>query len=395
MNTFYDYLHWRGDLTMDQSPLNEIDAMIFSILSYVDFKHVLKHFNTTDRISLTETSNKFEELGIFKNTKGLSDFDKECLEILKLVASKPRYSLIQLIGFKERFKVENSTQFAAISYILNDQSILVAFRGTDESIIGWKEDFTMSFSDKVGSQKYGLDYLNDIQKINNKPIYLSGHSKGGNVAVYAAVKADKNIQDRILKVYNFDGPGFNKKAVNKDDYNTLGLDKIITLVPQSSIVGILLQHEEPFRVVYSSKKTGIFQHYPMSWEVEPSSFKRLEDVKNVTQYFDATMRTFLEELKEDDLEIFVDTLFNTVQAGGAINLRDLFKTPGKTLSAIHKYCLETPTETKKQVENVIKAFFKVSREVSKIESKKQINAVKAKKMIQFKEDVELQFDGLV
>lgn len=395
MNTFYDYLYWRGDLTIDQSPFNEIDAMIFSMITYVDFSPVIKSFNTSDKISLFEVSKKFEQLGIYDNTKDLLEFDKECLQILKLVASKARYSLIMLTGYQNLFQIENETQFAAVTYILYDESLLVTFRGTDESIIGWKEDFTMSFSGKIGSQKYGLEYLNQVAKINNNSLYIAGHSKGGNVAVYSSIKAEKEIQDRIVQVYNFDGPGFNKKAVTKDEYNMLGLDKIVTLVPQSSIVGILLQHEEPYSVVYSSKITGLFQHYPMSWQVDIACFTRLDEVKNVTQYFDQTMRTFLEELKEDDLKLFVDTLFSTVQAGGAITLRDLFKNPTATLSAIHKYTTETPIETKKQVEKIVKSFFKVSREVSKIESKKQFNSVAAKKVLQIKENVELQINGLL
>lgn len=385
MNTFYDYLYWRGDLTIEKSPLNEIDTMIFSILSYVNFTPIFKEFNISNQITMFEVSKRIEELGIYENFDELADFDKECLTILKLAASKRRYSLVKLIAYKEYFKIEKETQFGAISFILENDSIVISFRGTDESLIGWKEDFTMSFSDKVGSQKHGLEYLNEIAKINSNSIYITGHSKGGNVAVYSAVKASVKIQKRIVKVYNFDGPGFNKKAVKKEDYLNLNLDKIITLVPQSSIVGILLQHEEPFSVVYSSKKTGLFQHYPMTWEVETTSFKRLDGVDNGTQYFDKTMHAFLEGLSEEDLIVFVDTLFSTVQAGGAITLRDLFKSPTKTLSAIHKYSSETPNETKRQVEKIIKAFFKVSREVTRKESKKQFNETKAKTVNKFKE----------
>ena len=395
MNTFYDYLHWRGDLTMEQSSLNEIDSMLFSMLSYVNYTPVLKEFNISDKITLLETSKKFEELGVFENTDKLFDFDKECLEILKLIAPKKRYSNINLIGYKEHFKIEKETQFGAICYILEDESVVVSYRGTDESLIGWKEDFAMSFSDKIGSQKHGLEYLNEVVKINNKPLYLTGHSKGGNVAVYSAIKSSKKIQDRIVKVYNFDGPGFNSKAVTKEEYLNLSIDKIVTLVPQSSIVGILLQHEEPYSVVFSSKKTGIFQHYPMTWEVDTSSFIRLDEVDNGTQYFDKTMHTFLDGLSEDDLTLFINTLFSTLQAGGAITLRDLFKTPGKTLSAIHKYCSETPTETKKQVEKIVKAFFKISGEVAKKESQKQFSENKTKVVNKFKDNFELQLNELL
>ena len=378
MNTFYDYLYWRGDISTEQSPLNEIDNMIFAMISYIDFSPIFKEFNLTEKYSMFDLEKKLYKLGVFDDVEDLMDFDKECLSILQKVASSRRYSLIKVFGYYEYFKISKDTQFCAISYMLEDESIVVAFRGTDISLVGWKEDLAMSFCTKVGSQQKGLEYLNKISKVNNKPLYVTGHSKGGNVAIYSSIKSDKKIQDRIVKVYNFDGPGFNKKAVSKEEYENLGVQKIVTIVPQASVVGILLQHEEPFEVAYSSKKTGIFQHYPTTWEVERVGFSRLEGIRNESQYFDETIQKFLEGLSENDLEFFVDTIFNSLQAGGAITLKDLGKTRGKALTAIRKYYLDTPKETRKQVEAVLKSFFKVSREVSKKETLRRINLNKEK-----------------
>jgi hypothetical protein len=385
LNTFYDYLYWRGDITFDQSPLNEIDTMIFSMLSYIDFSPVFSEFNLDTRYSMVEIEKILSAAGAFNNAEKMMDFDKECLSILQIVASTKRYSAMKVFGYYEYFKISKDTQFSAISYMLEDNSIVVAFRGTDTSLVGWKEDLAMSFCTKIGSQQKGVEYLNKISKVNDEPLYIAGHSKGGNVAIYAAIKSDESIQNRIVKVFNFDGPGFNKKAVSKEEYDILGVEKIVTIIPQASVVGILLQHEEPFSIAYSSKKTGIFQHYPTTWEVDVTGFKRVEGIKNESQYFDETIHTFLDGLSEKELEFFVDTIFNSLQAGGAVTLLDLSKTRGKAFTAIRKYYLETPKETRKQVEAVLKSFFKVSREVSKKETIRQFNINREKTANLFKQ----------
>jgi hypothetical protein len=381
---------------MTADPFNEIDAMIFSLLSYVNYLPVFPSFSIEKKVSINDIVADFEKKNIFKKAeKDLIEFEKECLNLLKLLSTCDRYSDIKLTAYRETFKVDKTVQFGAITFILEDGTLVLSYRGTDNSLIGWKEDFAMSFDKTVGSQKCGLAYINEVKAINSNPIIITGHSKGGNVAVYSGIKSDEVLQDRILKIYNFDGPGFNSKAVVKKDYESLGIEKIITLVPQSSIVGILLQHEEPYSVVYSSKKTGIFQHYPMSWEVDKKSFKRIEEFKNSSLYFDETIHSFLEHMNEDELALFVDTLFDTVQAGGAINLKDLIKNPAKTIGAMRKFYNDVPPKTRKQIETFIKAFIKISIQVSTDGSKKQLGLNKIKKQELEIENTNLEFDGLV
>lgn len=373
MNSFYDYIYWRGDISMSNDSFNEIDAMIFSLLSYVNYLPIFPEFSINKSKTIKEIVLEFEKNNVFDEAENnLIEFEKECLYLLKLLSKSARYSEILVTAYSESFKIDRTIQFGAVTFILDDGTLVLSYRGTDNSIIGWKEDFAMSFDKTVGSQKYGLIYLNKVNKINNNNIILTGHSKGGNVAVYSGIKANNSIQRKIINIYNFDGPGFNSKTVTKEDYNNLGIEKIISLVPQSSIVGILLQHEEPYSVVYSSKKTGIFQHYPMSWEVDVKAFKRIEEFKNSSLYFDEAMHSFLEQMSEDELTLFVDTLFDTIQAGGAITLKDLLKNPAKTINSMRKFYIEIPNEIRKQIEKFIISFIKIGFQISAEGSKKQL-----------------------
>lgn len=396
MNSFYDYIYWRGDISMSNDPFNEIDAMIFSLLSYVNYSPIFPEFSLSKHVSIADIVSEFEKKKIFeKAEKELIEFENECLKLLKLLSTCNRYSKILVTAYRESFKIDKTIQFGALTFIIADGTLVLSFRGTDNSIIGWKEDFAMSFDKTVGSQKCGLSYINEVKEINDNNIIITGHSKGGNVAVYSGIKSEKTLQNRIKKIYNFDGPGFNSKTATKKDYESLGINKIITLVPQSSIVGILLQHEEPYSVVYSSKKTGVFQHYPMSWEVCSKSFKRIEGFRNSSLYFDETMHAFLEQMSEEELTLFVDTLFSTVQAGGAVTLKDLLKNPAKTIGAMRKFYNEIPTEIRKQVENFIKAFIKISIQVSAEGSKKQLGLSSDKKQDLELSNLNLDFAELV
>ncbi|MBK5200210.1 MAG: DUF2974 domain-containing protein [Spirochaetaceae bacterium] len=186
MNSFYDYIYWRGDISMLNDKFNEIDAMIFSLLSYVNYSHIFPEFSIKKQVSIVDVVAEFESKKVFeKAEKELIDFEKECLKLLKLLSTYNRYSKILVTAYHESFKIDKTIQFGALTFILEDGTLVLAYRGTDNSIIGWKENFTMSLDKTVGSQKYGLSYINIVKEINEKNIILTGHSKGGNVAVYS------------------------------------------------------------------------------------------------------------------------------------------------------------------------------------------------------------------
>ncbi len=181
-------------------------------------------------------------------------------------------------------------QFSAMTLELDNHTAYIAFRGTDDHIVGWKEDFKMSFMDVVPAQKKALDYVNAVaSKYRN--IYIGGHSKGGNLAVYSAVFADKRVKNKIVAVFNNDGPGFKQRLLSTPEYLDI-TDRIITLVPQSSVVGMLLEHEESYSVVRSTQK-GVLQHDGFSWEVMGADFVYLSDVDDDCKTVDMTVKKVL------------------------------------------------------------------------------------------------------
>jgi hypothetical protein len=368
MNTTYDYIYWRGDLSFSKFPINEIDSLIFALLSNIEYSTVFDSFNLSKRLTLKEIVKEFEKKDVFKNSTNLSKFEKQNLQLLKDLCKCDRFSSAKAFGYKKHFDEKQSVQFSAISFIIND-TVVISYRGTDSTLVGWKEDFAMSFSSSVGAQQDSLDYINEVAKLDVHELVTCGHSKGGNLAVYSALKASAEIQHRISSVYNFDGPGFNKSSVVSGEFEKLGIEKVTTIVPQSSMVGILMQHEEPINVVHSSNKTGIFQHYPLTWEVSLTQFRRLECTDNLSKSFDQTTKLFLESMDESEMEDFTNALFEMFHEKGALTFRDVMLNPARTISTMHSVHQKIPKEYRNFLETLGKAMVKASIQVN-LNSKK-------------------------
>lgn len=368
MDNLYDYLYWRGDLSFKSVPPNEIDFVIFAVLSYIDFSSVLAPEDFSVRYSLEKVALSMAEKGSLVPKPETPSFEVECLELLPLLATKTRFRDITLLGYSCNTEKDNALQFAAISFLLPSPELVVSFRGTDATLIGWKEDFMMSFKKSVGSQECGLGYLERVAQVTSAPLSIVGHSKGGNVASYSALKASKAVQHRINRVYSFDGPGFNEQSL-KSLENPEMKEHLTTLVPQGSVVGILMQHEEPIEIVYSCKKGGISQHMPFTWEVHVDHFKRLEERDRASLMFDKSIRKWLEGLDEEEINSFINSFFSTAADAGVQSVSDLKLKPGKTLSNLIKVYSKKDLKTRKQIEKTIGALLLSMREITSIEYK--------------------------
>jgi hypothetical protein len=208
MAKLLDYLEWRGDLSFNQDPCNEIDSLILSILSYADFNNLVPQEADSSAPSLAEVAEKFLEQIKKTEQEETIAFFKEIPEFFKKVAATRRFGEIIPIGFKDQTDRDKTIQFAAITFMLTPQIHFVAFRGTDTSLVGWKEDLQMSFMDEVPAQIQAAIYLKHMLNQLVGDIIIGGHSKGGNLAVYAAMNVPTEHAKRIVSVYNNDGPGF-------------------------------------------------------------------------------------------------------------------------------------------------------------------------------------------
>ena len=307
MADLFDYLHWRGDLTFSQVPPGPVDALIFSALSYLTFRGSVAE-RPDIPISLQEASEEFFT-GCDQEDRCRVKVD---LSLLMAASETKRFGNTLLLQYRDILIPEEDTQFAAITFLLDNSSAFLAFRGTDYSLTGWKEDFNMSFQESVPAQRLAAEYVEDISLRYPMPLYLGGHSKGGNLAVFAAALSQPKIRDRIRAVYNNDGPGFTDYVLSSPGYQEL-LTRMHTFVPQSSVIGMLLEHEETYTVV-KSRHIGIFQHDPFTWEVLGGDFVRMEEVTAGSRITDRALKSWVAGLSSLQRSRIVDTVFELMSA---------------------------------------------------------------------------------
>lgn len=351
MANIIDYILWRGDLNFEVSPFNEVDNLILSELAYFNFSGIV-YEKLHKSIPLYQAAEIYfkEERDKMKNTGDL--MLKDFATLLKSMAESNRYKDLKLKRYVAETNEEEGMQFAALTIDLGNHEIYIAFRGTDDTLLGWKEDFKMSVLDIVPAQRMALEYFNQVahRHIAYK-IYVGGHSKGGNLAVYSAVHTTDRLKNRIVQVFNNDGPGFKETLIGSAIYQGIS-DKILTLVPQSSIIGMLLEHEENYTVVQSTQK-GILQHDGFSWEVLGSQFVHLKQIHPETQLIDKTIKNFLNELSEEQREQFTNVLFEILSSNEAKTITDLKEDSWKNVISMVKTFSQLDQDLKKAVTDTL------------------------------------------
>lgn len=354
MPNIIDYIEWRGDLSFENSPINEIDDIIFSRFSYIPFKCIeLKDIDTIGDIAL-----KMKDLDI---DNYLWDDDKV---FLQKIGNCKRFKNIKVSDYIEIFDKAAEKQFAAITLWIKDSKKYISFRGTDSSLVGWKEDLNMGFRKDVPSQKEAVKYLDSIANKYKDNLIVGGHSKGGNLAVYSAVFCKDNVKDRIERVINADGPGFDNSVILTNNYKKM-LNRIQTYIPQSSIVGRLLEHEEEYQVVKSVQK-GIMQHDIYSWEIEPTKLIRIPTVTNNSEIFNGIVSDWLKNTTPKQRENFINVIYEIIMETQAQKTSDFRVETVKKIAIILNGYRNVSGEDKKEIEQMVKLLlestFKILKE---------------------------------
>ncbi|MEW6566363.1 MAG: DUF2974 domain-containing protein [Spirochaetota bacterium] len=317
-----DYLLWRGDLTFRERPFNPVDNLIFSVFAYLPLDDLVPSEAGHRGPTIKDVAEEFAKLdGVEIKRRGYSERILQHIGFFKTAAETKRFAWVRLSGFKNKFDKDVETQFAAVSFSLEDGSHYVAFRGTDATVIGWKEDLNMSFMTPVPAQKLAVEYLETAAKALHGKLRVGGHSKGGNLAVYAAAFSSWWTQRRITAVYNNDGPGFDQATIAKEGFRALQ-GRLFAYVPQSSIIGMLLEHSESYTIVQSTQK-GIAQHDPYSWTVLGTSFVCVDTVTDTSRFIDKTLKEWLGALGPAERQRFVDALFDILEATDITSFSEL------------------------------------------------------------------------
>ncbi|MDE5898710.1 MAG: DUF2974 domain-containing protein [Treponemataceae bacterium] len=339
MANILDYIAWRGDLPLAASPFNEIDALILCQISYLNFDGLLADRDFSELVTVCDIAERFRNSPDFDVRSDMGALINELtVQLLFDAGASERYGSIPLAGYTSIIDKKKEEQFSALSYLLEDKTVFVAFRGTDDTIVGWKEDFNLAIMEEVPAQADAVQYLEAAAAALRGPLRLGGHSKGGNLAIYAAARASARTKKRILEIFNNDGPGFPDAAIQSQDFYEV-IPRIRSFYPQFSIVGMLFNHAGEYCVVESDQH-GLMQHDPFSWHLKGISFKILDGFDPASSFFHDTFNSWLNELGVEQREAFIETLFRVIQATDAETNSEIeaniLQNSVKIIAAVHR-----------------------------------------------------------
>lgn len=280
---------------------------------------------------------------------------KSRLSLFHLLAHSKRFKHLKAFGYINDYQLDIQQQFAAVSYHLDRHTVLTCFRGTDDTIIGWKEDFHMTYMESIPAQHSALRYLQGMLNQQTADFYVAGHSKGGNLALYAACQLPAELQQRLLIVYPFDAPGLHKKHLQSAGYAAIE-KKVAAIIPQQSIVGMMLETPETAQIV-ASNTIGLFQHISFSWEIEGTDFKCAPALSEESRQIDQTLKTWTDSLSEQELQDFFDLFFGIFIQAGIERFSDLAANPLQKLQTIDRLRKELAPEEAEMMDKLIRLLF--------------------------------------
>lgn len=356
----FDYLEWRGDLDFDASPFNEVDAAILCLLSYLDFTGLVpKEFSGE-----TFDIKKIESLYFGRALPS----DLRIIDLLRACAKTKRFSKILPYGHISKLDGEEEKQFCGITFVLpsKKKQACVVFRGTDVTLIGWKEDFNMMFTHPVPCQEESLAYLEKATAaMKFYDLYLAGHSKGGNAAIYASGLCSQKAFNRLKYIYTFDSPGFDRDLVDTSVFSRLS-KKISSFVPKDSVIGMLMEVPTAYSVV-DSDAFGLAQHDIFSWFLKGIAFQQKESLSNFSIGVKKTMTKWLELLDLSQRRDFVNSLFRILEECKIYEVRDFEKISFSTVVTAIKSFSDLDSTSKECVLKAIGLFFKAAHNREEIQ----------------------------
>lgn len=356
MANLMDYLDWRGDLTFLQAPFNEVDNLILAELAFTDLRGIVPGVGEGEGVILRDAVARYFSNGRDKTLESSVLVPELILAMLEKMRASARFGSLLLNCCEEHLDEAKAEQFAAVTVELPKRAAYLSFRGTDDTLVGWKEDFDMALLDTVPSQLRAADYVKrTARRYKGWKLYLGGHSKGGNLAVYSAVNCGKAVQNRLLAVYNNDGPGFPETLVSREEHSRIA-DRIFTILPKSSVVGLLMEHEEDF-IVVDSTQVGVMQHDGFSWCVRGSEFVRMDDLTGV-ETNDKALKEWVNSLNQEQRKKFTSALFEVLSASGAATLAEMRSQGTKSAAAMLKAMVELDKETRAALNYAIGVLFK-------------------------------------
>lgn len=350
MGNIMDYISWRGDLSFEQSQFNEVDNLILACFSYVNLDGI-SAVTKQKGIGLKKLTKEFMKLHTMKELEADKSFIRLAPFMMMEMAKSVRFGKCVVRNYVNDIVTEAEQQFAAMEIVLEDGTSYVSFRGTDDTIIGWKEDFNLS-TGVVPAQKRAIEYLQKISEHTDGMLRAGGHSKGGNLAIYGSVMC-KSAHEKILEIYSNDGPGFSREFQELPEMKEM-MPKIIRIIPEYSIIGTLLEHEKEPVIVASSSK-GLLQHDGFSWEVQGPALVRRDSLNKTALRFIEILHKWIDGMDMEQKRLLIEDLFATLQASGYENLSEVQSGGLKSLAAMVKRVEKFAPESRGMMQELLTA----------------------------------------
>ncbi len=386
MADLFDYLDWRGDLTLAQAPFNEVDNLILAELSFVDFGGIVPGPESGADLRLAEAAEQF-----FARVHTDKSLDMGVLVpdtiplLLRKMADSRRFRDMRLSCYVDCLDTTRAMQFSALTIATGDGLYYIAFRGTDDTLAGWQEDFHMACMEEVPAQRMAVEYTKAVaRRYPRRRLRIGGHSKGGNLAVYAAVFVPLQVQRRIQTVWSNDGPGFHRQVLDSTEYARIA-ERVVSIVPKSSVVGMLLEHDEDY-IVVDSREQGLLQHDGFSWSVLGDHFIRLSDVTPQSRRNDRALKEWVRSMPLEQRERFVEGLFQVLSASGAVTLTDLKEESLKAAGAMIRAMKDMEKDTRDAVLYAVKVLIRSNAKVLREELQQEMEKLPKKLSFTKKEE---------
>lgn len=354
MGTILDYLKEYGDYTLEEKAFSEVDSLVLSQFAYLKFDNLAPApGEDKPAVSLSELKNHADYDRLYADERYRED---NTALFLGMYRSK-RFQNTKIYNYVNLIDLTTETQFSAVTFRLPNGVCYVAYRGTDETIVGWKEDLNLAFSEPVEGQRMSVDYLNRAAESITGNFYVGGHSKGGNFATYACMNCDAEVRRRIMAIYDHDGPGFRPEVRAQGTYDEIA-DRIHKTIPHSSLVGMLLYSDGVYQVV-ESKTIGLAQHNPYTWLIKDDHFRTVNELYAGRKFMDEALNRWILSLSQEEMHTFVDTFYKVILASETDNLIDFTANWLQSIQKIGAALKEIDPQTGKAIIQIMKSLFEV------------------------------------
>ncbi|WP_455490499.1 Mbeg1-like protein [Granulicatella sp.] len=362
MGNLITYVQQYEAQTFQDKSLTDIDILVLTEIAYLPFDGIVPStFNVTEAISIQKLGKEFEKIKDKEHEKNPFMITNERIQLLEVVSKSQRFKDIKVFGFMNDINDELTKQFAAVCYQWKEDSRWIIFRGTDESLTGWKEDFMMTYSDLIPAQTDAIEYLRKQAATFSGTLNVSGHSKGGNLSLYASAMQEEDIQNRIQQIYCWDSPGVHRSILGTEGYQRV-VSKAKRYIPQDSIVGLMLESQVPYHII-ESQRSGISQHSALMWNIEEDHFIELTELTRNSQLTDQTFKQWTEAVSDEDLKLFFDTFFELFFEMGVETVNDVYYNFRMYMQKFFEKAYQMDTEKREILLRVGRLLFQIRYEI--------------------------------